>query len=227
MSVTRWSRRFSQTTRGQIIGLLRRTNRTVEELAKALGLTDNAVRAHLTTLERDGLVRHAGVRRIRTAGKPAHAYSLAPEAEGLFSGAYIPFLTQLLPVLAERMPADEINALMRIVGRRLASAHPAPTGDAGARVQAAAALHNELGGLTEVEARGGAFTIRGYSCPLGALAGAHPEVCAAVQGLVTALTRLTVRQRCDRDDDRARCRLEVAAPSRTPGRHAARRRRSR
>ena len=47
-----------------MVQLLRRASRTVEELAQALGLTDNAVRAHLATLERDGLVRQGGLRRL-------------------------------------------------------------------------------------------------------------------------------------------------------------------
>ncbi len=53
------SQRFLETTRGRILGLLRCETHTVEELAQALDLTDNAVRAHLSTLERDGMVRSA------------------------------------------------------------------------------------------------------------------------------------------------------------------------
>lgn len=56
--------RFFASTRGQVVTLLRRGSRTVDELAGTLGLTDNAVRAHLAGLERDGLVtqgRSAGV----------------------------------------------------------------------------------------------------------------------------------------------------------------------
>jgi DNA-binding transcriptional ArsR family regulator len=41
--------RFFAHTRGQVVALLRHGDRTVEELAQALGLTDNAVRAHLVT----------------------------------------------------------------------------------------------------------------------------------------------------------------------------------
>src|SRR3712207_8581849 len=60
MAAAGFNKRFLETTRGQIVALLRRGTRTVEELAAALGLTDNAVRAHLAALERDGLVRQAG-----------------------------------------------------------------------------------------------------------------------------------------------------------------------
>ena len=49
--------RFFTSTRGKIITLLRRASRTVDELAQALDLTDNAVRAQLAALERDGLVQ--------------------------------------------------------------------------------------------------------------------------------------------------------------------------
>jgi predicted ArsR family transcriptional regulator len=63
--------RFFGTTRGQLTALLRRGARTVEELAASLELTDNAIRNHLSSLERDGLVRQAGVRRGPGAGKPA------------------------------------------------------------------------------------------------------------------------------------------------------------
>ena len=57
-----WTSRFFETTRGQIVLLLRQEVRTVAELAEALELTDNAVRAHLATLERDRFVRRAGER---------------------------------------------------------------------------------------------------------------------------------------------------------------------
>ncbi|HET8631769.1 MAG TPA: ArsR family transcriptional regulator, partial [Thermomicrobiales bacterium] len=86
MGESGWERRFFGSTRGRVLALLRRASRTVDELARALGLTDNAVRAHLATLERDGLVRQEGLR--RGAGKPAYAYDLTPAAERLFPSAY-------------------------------------------------------------------------------------------------------------------------------------------
>ena len=65
--------------------LLRRSGRTVEELARALDLTDNGVRAHLAVLERDGIARQRGsVRRGSGGGKPAYVYELTSEAEELF-----------------------------------------------------------------------------------------------------------------------------------------------
>ncbi|MBX6333083.1 MAG: helix-turn-helix domain-containing protein, partial [Gemmatimonadaceae bacterium] len=90
MASVDFGRRFLESTRGRLFALLRRGARTVDELAQSLGMTDNAVRAHLTGLERDGLVRQAGVRRGAGAGKPALLYELHPDAEPLFSKAYAP-----------------------------------------------------------------------------------------------------------------------------------------
>ena len=88
--------KFFESTRGWIVTLLRRSGRTVEELARELGLTDNGVRAHLATLERDGIVRQRGsVRHGSGGGKPAYVYELAPEAEDLFPRAYEPVLRRL------------------------------------------------------------------------------------------------------------------------------------
>src|SRR5436309_7637827 len=129
-----WNQRFFERTRGRIITLLRRASRTVEELAQALDLTDNAVRSHLATLERDGLVRQRGAR--RGSGKPAFVYELTTETEQLFPKAYGPVLRELLHVLNEHMPDDEVEGLLRAVGRRLATGWNIPPGSLRTRLEA-------------------------------------------------------------------------------------------
>ena len=94
-----------------MVALLRRGGRTVEELARAVGLTNNGVRAHLATLERDGVVRQGGtVRSASGGGKPAYVYELTLEAEGLFPRAYEPVLGRLLDVIAEGLGPQESEA---------------------------------------------------------------------------------------------------------------------
>jgi predicted ArsR family transcriptional regulator len=209
MPETRWDQRFLASTRGRIVALLRRASRTVDELARALGLTDNAVRAHLATLERDGLVQQRGVR--RGGGKPAYAYELTPDAERLFPKAYGQVLRQLLDVLSERTAPEELEELLRAAGRRLVAGRPVPAGDLPARVELARAALTELGGLAEVEEGDGTLVIRGYSCPLAAAVPGHPEVCRLAESLVTELVGVPVRERCDRDEP-PRCCFEVEVP---------------
>ena len=131
--------RFFESTRGQIVTLLRRSGRTVEDLARALDLTDNGVRAHLAILERDGIVRQRGsVRRSSGGGKPAYIYELIEEAEDLFPKAYEPVLSRLLDVLSNRVGSEESEELLKSVGRRLAEEHSVRTNDAHARLESAA-----------------------------------------------------------------------------------------
>ncbi|HJT55647.1 MAG TPA: ArsR family transcriptional regulator [Ktedonobacteraceae bacterium] len=189
-----WNQRFFASTRGQIILLLRRESRTVEELAQALRLTDNAVRAHLATLERDGLVRQRGVR--RGSSKPSYVYDLSPDAESLFPKAYGVVMRQLLEVLCEHLSTEQVEAFLRTTGQRLATHWNVPQGDIQARLQAAIDVLNELGGLAELEERDGTYSIRGYSCPLAAIVPGHPEVCHLAETLLTELVGVPIHEHC-------------------------------
>jgi predicted ArsR family transcriptional regulator len=195
MALLNWNQRFFASTRGRIVTLLRRASRTVDELAQALDLTDNAVRAHLATLERDGFVQQQGAR--RGSGKPAYIYNLSPEAEQLFPKAYGPVLHELLEVLREQMTPEEVEALMRSTGRRIATQWNVPPGDLHARLQVAVDILNELGGLAELEEHAGNYSIRGYSCPLAAAVPGHPEVCHLTETLLAELVGVPVQEHCN------------------------------
>ncbi len=206
---TNWDERFFESTRGQIVVLLRRSGRTVEELARVLGLTNNGVRAHLATLERDGFVRqHGSVRAASGGGKPAYVYELTQEAENLFPKAYEPVLRRLLDVIAERIGLEEAEVLFRATGSRMAEGRNEPAGNVQERLEAAVQALNELGGLAELEVSNGGFVIRGFSCPLAAVTPDHPEACRIAEALIAELSGTTVRERCDRGV-RPRCCFEV------------------
>src|SRR5918994_7885824 len=104
-------------SRGRIVTLLRSGGSTADDLASKLGLTRSAVRAQLTGMERDGVVRRAG-RRAGTT-RPSHVFELAPEVEQLLSQAYVPFLTQLVGVFTRGLPTRTVKQLMRTAGAEL------------------------------------------------------------------------------------------------------------
>jgi predicted ArsR family transcriptional regulator len=195
---TNWDEKFFESTRGRMVTLLRRSGRTVEELARALGLTDNGIRAHLAVLERDGIVRQRGsVRRGSGGGKPAYVYELTLEAEDLFPKAYEPTLRRLLDVLDERLGPEESEALLRSVGRRLVEGKTVPTHGTRARLEEAVGVLDELGGLAELEEQDGILVIQGYSCPLAAVTPDHPEACRLAESLVAEVEGVPVHERCD------------------------------
>ncbi len=204
-----WSRRFRESTRGRIVARLRRGLATVEELARSVGLTENGIRVHLATLERDGWIRIEGVRRGEGPGKPATLYRLAPEAEPLLSNAYRPMLLALLGVLQDREPTGKVRALLRETGRRL-GAELATGGGAGTKTaDRVAAILGALGGEVDVEAEGrGKLTVRGLGCPVGEAVRVTPAVCSAVTALLEGALDAKVAERCDRSGS-PRCRFEV------------------
>jgi predicted ArsR family transcriptional regulator len=207
--------RILEKTRGRVVALLRRRAMTTDELAQELGLTDNAVRAHLATLERDGLVQPGEERREGRVGKPATVYHLAPDAEPLFSQAYLPLLTALLGALGERLSKEELEAVLEDAGSRLAAGVGHPPGDLRQRVHAASRLLNQLGGLSSVEETDSKsrYIIRSLGCPVGVAVRERPEVCEAVVTLLSKVVGAEVRSCCQRTG-RPQCCFEVQPPRR-------------
>lgn len=115
-------KQFLETSRGRIAALLQRAGMTVADIGAELSLTPNAVRAQLTTMERDGLVRRAG--RIPGATRPSHLFELTSEVEQLLSRAYIPLLTHMVRAFAQGLRRDRMNKLMQQAGKSLASEFP-------------------------------------------------------------------------------------------------------
>lgn len=201
----RGERQFRVSTRSRIVALLRRASHTVDELARVLDLTDNAVRAHIVTLERDGLVEQRGMR--RSASKPAYAYGLTAEAEQLFPKAYEPVLAQLVTLLTEQFGTDRVDDLLRAVGHRIAHRYAATDGSLESRLDGAVALLNGLGGLAEYEITERGIVIQGYSCPLAAVASDHPTICLLAETLISDHIGIPMTERCERGAH-PRCRFE-------------------
>jgi predicted ArsR family transcriptional regulator len=72
-------------SRGRIVTLLRGGGLTADDIASKLRLTRNAIRAQITGMERDGVVRRAGQRPGTT--RLSHVFELTPEVEQLLSRA--------------------------------------------------------------------------------------------------------------------------------------------
>lgn len=211
-----WETSVGGATRGRIIGLLRRSERSVDELAAELGVTDNAIRAQLETLEREGVVHQTGVRHTGAVGKPATMYAIRPDVESAFSTAYAPVLGALVAELGDRLSAKDLDQLFREVGKRLAddSAQGQSAKGLEARARAAAAILTSLGAEMDVERTATGFVLRGHACPLSNAVRAEPRVCSALEELVAGVTGAPVRECCDRNSGAVpKCRFEVKRPA--------------
>jgi len=211
MKETKLGERFFESTRGRIVSLLRGKTRTVNELAEELEMTNNAVRAHLLSLERDGLIRQSGVQRGHR--KPHFAYELTPEAEHLFPKSYDALLNVLLSVLKERLAPDEMGDVLREVGRKAAADTMrimTDGSDLSVKAEKAVEVLEALGGAPRLEKEEDKIIIQSASCPFGAAVEAHPEVCRVAETLVAKITGGRVRERCNKTAVPPRCSFEIA-----------------
>jgi DeoR family suf operon transcriptional repressor len=201
-------RKFFETTRGQIVRLLCSGARTVTELAEQLRLSENAVRSHLASLGREGLVDLSG--KQPGTRKPHFSYELSPKAHDLFSKGYEPVLLELLEVLSRR---ENIDDLALKTGRRVIQMYlpklrrqkPA------ARLKTIVSRATEAGIPLSLVQEDGQVLIRGCSCPLTTVTSRKPELCNVIARLLSETLEQPVEQQCNHQ--RApRCEFRLKRP---------------
>lgn len=208
MKIFGWRRRFLASTRGKILGLLRVGSHTVNELAEALELTDNAVRSHLASLERDGLIQQLGWR--PGFRKPHALYGLTAEAECLFPTAYGPLLRHVIAAVGERLSSRELQASLRDAGRTVAMEHldQVQGKTRNQRIEFALAVLKAWGGDVKIQEREGKRFIDGNGCPLSAATAYHPEACLIVEALLSEIIGTPVKE-CCHQGEAPRCSFEL------------------
>lgn len=163
---------------------------TIDELAVATGVTRTAVRQHLASLMRDGLVALGETR--PTGGRPERLYRLSPRGREEFPRRYSWFAQLLI----EAMEKEHGTSGLRVRLGRIAAAVVAQirqrmpsTGSRRERVQALSGLMDELGydARTAPDLEG-APTIEADNCVFHELAAKNPEVCQFDLALLSGFT---------------------------------------
>ena len=209
MNLTKLDERFFESTRGQIIMLLRTSTRTVNALAERLGLTDNAVRAHLLTLERDGLVEQKGA--VKGFRKPHYVYGLTDEARHLFPKPYAFILNNLIDVLKQALPQPTVLETLRNVGRQIAGERPPPASQTlDERLGEVLKTIELLGGAAQVVRQNGNVVIESASCPFNEVVAEHPETCLAAESMIETIVGRPVKEVCNREVS-PKCCFEIDA----------------
>jgi len=197
MKTTKLDKRFFESTRGQIVLLLRGSNKTVNELAAELNLTDNAVRAHLLSLERDRLVLQSGL--VKGFRKPQFAYGLTDEARHLFPKSYDSLFNQLLDVLKNRLSPGSLKDILYEVGRKIGNKNSSEADESlDARLDKTLQSLEELGGAAKLVKEDGKIFIKSESCPFADAVAEHPEVCRLTESMIEEIVGKPVKEVCSR-----------------------------
>lgn len=209
MDETKLDTRFFESTRGQIVSFLRKSPRTVNEIADRLKLTDNAIRAHLLSLERDRLVEQKGV--IKGFRKPHNTYGLTEEARHLFPKPYAFLFNKLLGVLKRALPEPTVVNTLRDIGKEIGDDNSAnPDADLDERLRESLEALEILGGAAEVVRENGKFVIKSEGCPFNEAVSEHPEVCQVAESMIEEIVGRPVKEACDRTSS-PKCRFEIQA----------------
>jgi predicted ArsR family transcriptional regulator len=196
-------------TRRQVLQLLKTMGScNVSELSRALGITEMAVRRHIGTLERDGLVRSSLVR--QAMGRPLYRYSLTERADDLFPKNYPQLALDLLAELEEQTGGSEWIGRM-FEGRRdklKARYMKRMEGKAlGERVAELADIQNSGGYMADWEPSEEAdrYVLHEYNCPIAQVAQRYRQACQCERRLFADLLDADVERTECLADGGARC----------------------
>ena len=208
MKISPWRERLLQSTRGQVLALLQTKNLTVSELAHKLKITRNAVRAHLVSLERDGLVCRKGSK--LGVRRPHVSYGLSDDADHIFQKPYAKLLSNFIGITRERFGSRALRSSMRELGRSIARDYSAKVkGRSRAqRIETALGFLKEIGGAANICRNKDKLVIRGNSCPLAAVTAQHPDACLIPASLLEEIIGLAVKEVCNHGPNPC-CRFEI------------------
>jgi predicted ArsR family transcriptional regulator len=184
-----------RSTRMEVLELIRRKGRaSAEAIATDLGVTPNAIRQHLTNLERDGFVVNHSERRAR--GRPSLLFSLTERADSVFPKRYGQLASMVLQEVQELGGPEALDDIFA----RVAARHAEAIGrdieglDFDEKLRRVVAWIGRAGTLaeqTEVE-EGVQITI--HNCPFRNTALKFPQVCTITPQLISRLLDTGVSQ---------------------------------
>ena len=184
-----------RSTRMEILELLRRRGRcSAETIANDLGVTANAIRQHLTNLERDGFVISQPERRAR--GRPSLLFSLTERADSVFPKRYGQLATMVLQEVREMGGDDALDEIFARVAARHASviAKDIEGLDFDQKLSRVVAWIGRAGTLAEQTETEGGVKVTIHNCPFRNTALKFPQVCTITPHLMSQLLGTAISQ---------------------------------
>ncbi len=184
-----------RSTRMEVLELLRRKGRcSAETVASGLGVTPNAVRQHLSNLEREGFVVSHPERSGR--GRPALFFSLTERADSVFPKRYGQLATMVLQEVQEMGGPDALDEVFsRVAARHADAIEPALEGlDFDEKLRRVVAWIGRAGTLAEQTETSEGVKVTIHNCPFRNTALKFPQVCTITPHLISRLLGTAVSQ---------------------------------
>jgi predicted ArsR family transcriptional regulator len=184
-----------RSTRMEVLELLRRNGPcSAETVASDLDVTPNAVRQHLTNLERDGFVVSRPERGGR--GRPALLFELTERADAVFPKRYGQLATMVLREVEESGGPEALDDIFAKVAARHARAieHDLEGLDFDEKLSRVVTWIGRAGTLAEQSETPEGAKVTIHNCPFRNTALKFPQVCTITQQLISQLLGAAVSQ---------------------------------
>lgn len=180
------------TTQSDLLHLLLRhkDGMTIDGLAATLKVSRNAVRQHLTALERDGLVTKGAT--LPSRGRPQQTFILNAKGREKFPRQYSWFADLLISQALAAEGVDVVAGKLSALGTQAAAlVEPGLKGAPATpeRIEALAAAMSELGYDAMLSDKN---EIKAYNCIFHDLAASYPSVCSFDLALISKASGGTV-----------------------------------
>jgi len=169
--------------------LLKKNGLTIDDLARELGITRNAVQQHTLALEKGGYIEKGEL--TATGGRPSQVYILSKKGIDLFPKQYSWFSELLLNSLKSQLGSEGLEAKMHEIGSNLAqNLKPKLAGmSLPEKIKAVSSIMQDLGFETEVNEGDDENppSIKAHNCIYHHLAKEFEEVCQLDRSLLESL----------------------------------------
>ena len=162
----------------------------IDEIAKTLGISRNAVQQHISVLESEGYLQAGELN--KTAGRPVRRYVLTEAGINSFPKQYAWFTTLMLTDLKNEIGHKAFERYMQKLGENLSQSYQYRfTGkQTHEKVEELLKIMDELGYMTSNKSESDdqdEATIKATNCVFHDLAQKHNEICQFDIALMTAL----------------------------------------
>jgi predicted ArsR family transcriptional regulator len=166
-------------TRKKIIMLLKKTKHlTVAELSIATEITPMAVRQHLLSLEKRGIIKYEPKK--MGIGRPVFLYQLTEKAKEIFPKSYGSFVGDILDLIVSidgREKIDELFGARKAIMKQeyLKELQGSETLDE--KVKALSAKLDKDGFMVELVNENDTYELKQFNCLLASVSEKYPESC--------------------------------------------------
>ncbi|UNK19034.1 transcriptional regulator [Paenibacillus sp. N3/727] len=168
---------------------------SAKSIASTLLVTEMAVRRHLGSFEKDGVIETELIR--QAMGRPLALYRLSPHAESLFPNKYSTLTLDLLDELTEEAGEEMVTRLFERRRNKLRQRYESGVSgkELADRVRTLTDIQNDNGYMAECEQTDdGKYVIKEHNCPISQIANRYNQACSCELELFSSLLQAKVER---------------------------------